>query len=187
MKARFVVTLAALVMVVASSASATSVTCNINTVSNLTTYNYTLTSTEAGDYLTSLHLFSLLDPVLIKGNTGPANWLFDAFTDPEPGVGADIYWFANDPDTQGIPNGGVQHFSLTVPSWTTTDSHHVLPGCFGNWGYECQSWPGAVIVSYPSIAVPYGSAGPAVPEPTSLMVLALGLGAFARKLRRSTN
>ena len=185
MKARLVVALAVLAVVVASAASATSLTCAVNTVGNLTTYTYTLTSSEPGDYVTSLHLFALIDPELIMGNNGPSNWLFDAFIDPEPGVGADIYWYASDYDLFGIPNGAVTQFSLTVPSWTTTDTQHVVPGCFGNWGYECKNWPGAVIVSYPSIEVPCGTTTPAVPEPASATVLLLGLAALARKLRRS--
>lgn len=184
MKAGLVIMLAALVVIVASAASATSLTCNIVTAGNLTTYTYTLTSTEAGDYITSMHLYSFLDLSLIKGTTAPTNWGFDSCIDPDPEVGADIYWYADNPDTHGIPNGTIKQFSLTVPSWTTTDTHHEVPGCYGNWGYECQSWPGAVIISYPSIAVPRGAAQAAVPEPASLTVLALGLGALARKLRR---
>lgn len=184
MNARLVVILAALVVVVASAASATSLTCNISTVGDLTTYTYTLTSGEAGDYITQVHLFAMLDLSLIAENSGPSNWQFDAFVDPDPEVGADIYWYASDYDLHGIPNGAVKQFSLTVPSWTTTDTNHVIPGCFGNWGYECYSWQGAVIVSYPSIAVPSGSAAPAVPEPGSLSVLAFGLTLIAHKLRR---
>ena len=70
--------------------------------------------------------------------------------DPDPDVGADIYWYANDLDTDGIPNAGVQQFALTVPSTTTVNNSYVITGCFGNWGYETQwwneTWPGYVLV-----------------------------------------
>lgn len=184
MKARLVSILAVLVMVVASAASATSVTCDISTVGSLTTYTYTLTSTEMGDYITSLHLYAPLAPSLISGSSGPSGWGFDAVIDPEPEVGADICWFATDAETFGIPNAASAQFSLIVPSWTTTDRDHLVPGCFGNWGYECLSWPGAVMVSFPSIPVPSGMAEPAVPEPGGCALLAMGLAALARKLRR---
>lgn len=185
MKAWLVILLASLMMVVGSSAWATTVTCNIDTVGDLTTYTYTLTSMEAGDYISSFHVFALLDLSLIVGNTAPANWGFDAFIDPEPGVGADIYWYANSP-LDAIPNLGVRQFSLSVPSWTTVDTEHIVPGCFGNWGYECLSWPGAVMVSYTTVPVPNSMANPAVPEPASIVGLLLGLGAVARKYRRKT-
>lgn len=187
MKAGLIVAVAMLVVLTISAASATSLNCSVNTVGSLTTYTYTFTSTEAGDYVTSLHLYSLLNPSLIKANTAPTNWLFGSDVDPDPEVGLDMYWYADNPDTHGIGNGSVKQFSLTVPSWTTKDTTHVVPGCFGNWGYECQSWPGAVIVAFPSVAVPKGVAAPAVPELSSLLVLVLGLAGFAGKLRRAAD
>lgn len=179
MKARIVVLLTVLAVMVASAASATTLGCVKSTAGNLTTYTYTLTSTEYDDLVTSLHIYAPLSPGLIQAYTMPAHWSYDVVIDPEPEVGTDIYWYADDADLYGITNGGRGTFTLTVPSWTSTDSDHIVPGCFGNWGYETASWPGDILVSFPSVPVPAG-----VPEPTSLMVLAAGCGLLARLRRR---
>jgi hypothetical protein len=179
MNARIVAALIVLAATAASAASATTLTGSTNTDGALTTYTYSLASTESGDYITSVHVYAQLAVGLIQGYTGPANWSFDAFMDPE--VGADIYWYADDYDLHGIPNGGHATFILTVPSWTTTNNSYVIPGCFGNWGYETLSWPGAVLVSLPSVPVPEGA-----PEPACLVALATGCAALAglRRARR---
>lgn len=164
----------------ASAATATTLGCSKVIASNQTTYTYTITSTEYGDLITSVHIFAPLDPGLILGHTGPANWDFDVFIDPDPEVGSDIYWYAD--EVYGISNGGHAAFSLTVPSWTSTDNDHIVPGCFGNWGYETASWPGAVLVAFPSVPVPAGVSS--VPEPTSLIALSSGCCALMAIIRR---
>jgi len=181
MNARIVAALIILAAIAASAASATTLTGSKSTDGALTTYTYSLASTEFGDYITSVHVYAPLAVGLIQGYTGPVNWSFDAFMDPDPEVGADIYWYADDYDLHGIPNGGHATFALTVPSWTSTDNGYIIPGCFGNWGYETQSWPGAVLVSFPCVPVPEG-----VPEPACLIALATGCVALAglRRARR---
>lgn len=182
MKAKIVVLLTVLAVMVASAASATTLGCVKSTAGSLTTYTYTISSTEYEDSITSVHVYAPLSIGLIQGYTMPAHWSFDAVVDPEPGVGADIYWYADDYDLYGIPNLGHGAFSLTVPSWTTTDNSHIIPGCFGNWGYETASYPGDILISFPSVPVPSG-----VPEPTSLIALAVGcpLMAWLRRKRMS--
>lgn len=181
MKTRIVIALAVLAIMVASAASATTLGCTKATAGNQTTYTYTITSTEYGDLITAVHIYAPLDIGLILGNTKPAHWSFDALVDPDPEVGADIYWYVD--ETYAIANGGKGIFSLTVPSWTTTVNDHVVPGCFGNWGYETASWPGDVLVAFPSIAVPAGAAA-AVPEPSSLLALCAGFCGILGGLRR---
>ena len=183
MKAWIVAALTILAIMAASAASATTLVGSKTTSGALTTYTYALSSTEYGDYITSVHVYAPLSVGLIAGNTGPVNWSFDAFMDPDPEVGTDIYWYADDYDLYGIPNAGHGVFSLTVPSWTSTDTNHIVPGCFGNWGYETASWPGDVLVSFPSVPVPAG----AVPEPVSLMVVTVGCAAAAGLRRRRVN
>jgi hypothetical protein len=178
MKARTVVLLTVLAVMVVSAASATTLGGVKSTVGSLTTYTYTFTSTEFEDLVTSVHIYAPLSPELIRGHTMPAHWTYDVIIDPDPEVGTDIYWYA-DEELYAIPNGGKGTFTLTVPSWTSTDTGHIVPGCFGNWGYETASWPGDVLVSFPSILVPAG-----VPEPASLIVLAAGCGLLARLRRR---
>lgn len=179
MNTRTVALLAVLALMVASAASATSLTCLKTLNGDTTTYTYTLSSTEYGDYITSFHIYAPLATGLIQGYTAPAHWSFDAILDPEPDVGTDIYWFADDYDLYGIPNLSSRAFTLTVPSWTSTNDGHVVPGCWGNWGYETQSWPDAILISFPSVPVPEG-----VPEPTSLIALTLGCLITARARRR---
>ena len=82
MKAWSVAVLTVLAVVAASAASATTLGCNISTVGNLTTYTYTLTSTEYGDYITSLHVYAPIPLDVINGWTAPGNWLFDASHGP---------------------------------------------------------------------------------------------------------
>ena len=175
--------LATLALVVASTASATSLT-GIRTVNGgLTTYTYTLTSTESGDLIACLHIFAPLPASLIQSYTAPSNWSFSAALDSDPDYGTDLCWSANDPRLHGVGSNGTAVFSLTVPSSTATGSGRILPGCFGNWGYETQSWPGALTISFPSVPVPEG-----VPEPTSLIALAFGcfaaVGAHWRRAKQ---
>lgn len=167
MDTRIVVVLTVLALLVASAASATSLS-GLRTISgDLTTYTYTVSSTEVGDYITSVHIYAPLSTELIRGYTAPPHWSFHAATDPDPNVGTDISWYADDYDLYGIANLGSAVFTLTVPSWTNTETGHIVPGCFGNWGYETQSW--ATLISFPSVPVPEG-----VPEPTSLITLMIG-------------
>lgn len=181
MKSRIVVALVLLAIMVASAASATTLGCLKTTTGNQTTYTYTLTSSEIGDYITSLHIYAPLSPGLIQDHSSLANWSFDAIVDPDPEVGTDIYWCADDIELYGLSNGTVQQFSITVPSWTSIDNNHILPGCLGNWGYDTESWPGYTLISFPSVSVPEG-----VPEPGSIMILAVGCcGLMARMRRRS--
>lgn len=182
MKARIVVVLTVLALLAASAASATSLACVKTIAGNQTTYTYTLTSTEmvdvqTPDSITSFHIYAPLAPRLIQAHTGPANWTFDAIVDPDPAVGADIYWYAD--EVHALAYGAHAAFAITVPSWTTTVTNHVVPECWGNWGYETASWPGAVLVSFPSIAVPAG-----IPEPASLLTLAFGCTGLLAALRR---
>jgi len=175
MKGKFIVAFAVLAVFIASAATATSLGCLVNTSGNLTTYTYTLRSTELGDYIISLHLYAPLDPLYIKQNTGPSNWLFGAVIDPDPEVGTDIYWAADNPDTDGLANGRSLTFTLTVPSTCQKNDTYIVPGCFGNWGYETQNWAGDVVVSFPSVSVPES-----VPEPASLMAVIMGCGLMMR-------
>jgi|GEM_PF-1610628 len=179
MKAKIVVLLTMLAVMVASAASATTLGCVKSTAGSLTTYTYTISSTEYEDSITSLHIYAPLSIGLIQGYSMPAHWSFDALVDPEPGVGADIYWYADDYELYGIPNLGHSAFSLTVPSWTSTDNSHIIPGTFGNWGYETANYLGDILISFPSVAVPAG-----VPEPTSLIALAFGCSLMARLRRK---
>lgn len=183
MKPWLVAILAILALAAASAASATLLSCSITTAGSLTTYSYTLTSSEYDDFVTSLHIYAPITLDLIDGWTAPNNWLFDAVMDPDPLVGADICWYAGNPDQDGIPNTGIGQFSLTVPSTTIVNSSYVIPGCFGNWGYETQwwssIWPGYVVVMSESIPVPE-KCDVATPEPSSIVVLAAGLGLIAR-------
>ena len=186
MKAKIVAALVVFVVVAVSPAIATGLVGSKLTSAGLTTYTYTLTCTEYGDTITSLHVYAPLSLGLIQAHTSPANWSFDAVTDPDPEVGADIYWFADDYDTDGIPNGGRAAFTLSVPSWTTTDTAYVIPGCFGNWGFEVQSWPDSVMVWFDSVPVPVGTMA-AAPEPGSFVALAVGCIALIGMRRRIRN
>ena len=179
MKAKFVVLLTLFAGMFGPAASATTLGCVKSSAGDLTTYTYTIRSTEYDDSITSVHIYAPLSLGLIKAYTMPAHWSFEAALDPEPGVGADIYWYAADYDLYGIPNLGSGVFSFTVPSWTSTDNSHIVPGTFGNWGYETASYPGDVLISFPSVPVPAG-----VPEPTSLITLALGCSLMARLRRK---
>lgn len=184
MKAKIVAALVVFVVVAVSPASATDLVGSKLTSGDLTTYTYTFTSTEYGDTITSVHIYAPLSVGLIQAHTGPANWSFDAFMDPDPEVGADIYWYANNYDTGGIPNGGHATLTLTVPSWTTCQEDFVVPGCFANWGFELQSWPDSVMVWFDSVPVPVGTMAGA-PEPGSFAALAVGcIAAIGMRRRR---
>jgi len=182
MKAKILAALFVFV-IVASPAFATDVVGTHWTDGNLTTYRYVLTSTEFGDSVTSLHVYAPLAVGLIAGHTAPANWSFDAVMDPDPEVGADIYWYADNYDTGGIANGHQAIFTFQVPSWTTCVSNYVIPGCFGNWGFEVASWPDSVMVWYTSTPVPCGQMS-AAPEPGTLASIAAGCLALVGLRRR---
>lgn len=176
--------LTVLAILAASAASATTLGWTKVIAGNQTTYNYTLTSSEYGDFVTAVHIFAPLDPALILGHTGPANWDFDAFIDPDPEFGTDIYWYTD--EAHGIANGGRTSFSLSVPSWTSTKNDYIPPGYgySGNWGYETANWSGSVLVSFPSVPVPQGAQAASTPEPTSLLALCVGCCGFLVRIRR---
>ena len=179
MVTRIVVSLAVLAIMVASAASATTLAGTQTADGGMTTYTYTLTSTELGDFITSLHVFAPLSVDLVRSYTAPENWSFSAEPYSDPAYGTDFCWYSDNPRLYGVGNNSSAVFSLTVPSSTCTDCSRALPGCFGNWGYETRSWPGALLVSFPAVPVPEG-----VPEPTSLIALAFGCFLTANAHRR---
>lgn len=173
MNARIVAALIILLVLVASSVSAMELSGSWSVAGNQKTYTYLFTNGDFSDVVTSVHIYAPIDIGLIQGQSGPPNWSFCAVMDPDPDVGADIYWCADDYDTDGILDGGHATFTLTVPSWTGNDNNYVVPGCFANWGFELQSWPDCVIVWFGSVPVPVGTMGE-VPEPATLAVIAAG-------------
>ena len=174
MKARIVAALVVLLFPAAvSPASAMELEGSWSVAENQKTYTYVLTNSDFYDVVTSLHIYAPLDVGLMQGHSGPPNWSFYAVMDPDPDVGADICWCADDYDTDGILDGGHATFTLTVPAWTGNDDNYVVPGCFANWGFELQSWPDSVIVWFGSVPVPVGTMGQ-VPEPAGLAVMVVG-------------
>jgi hypothetical protein len=183
MKAKIVAALIVLVLMAVSSVSAQELAGSWLTSGDQKTYTYAFTNTWYGDTITSIHIYAPLSVGLILGSTGPADWSFGAVMDPDPEVGADIYWYANNYDTGGIPENGQATFTLTVPSWTGNDDSFIVPGCFANWGFELQSWPDSVMVWFDSVPVPVGTTAGA-PEPASLAALAVGCIALLGLRRR---
>lgn len=174
MKARIVAALIVLLFPAAATpALAVELVGSWSVVGSQKTYTYVFTNSDFYDVVTSVHIYAPLDVGLIQGQSGPPNWSFHAVMDPDPDVGADIYWCADDYDTDGILDGGHATFTLTVPAWTDNDNNYVVPGCFANWGFELQSWPESVIVWLGSVPVPVGPMGQ-VPEPTNLAMVAVG-------------
>ncbi len=173
---------AALVVLVASAGMATTAGAIVETVGDLTTYTYTITSSELNDLITSFHVYAPLHPSLVVGWEAENDWLFAVDADLEID-GADIYWWAPDPVEDGLPYGQTVQVSMTVPSTTSTDYNFIVPGFLGNWGYETYNFAGwGVLVSFPPVPVPVGQAS--LPEPASLAALAFGCAVLAARRRR---
>lgn len=171
---------AALAVLVPVGAFANSLGTEIVTTGGSTTYNYTLTSNEDFDYLTSLHVYSPIPISLITGGSSEGGWTFDVGIDDETGW-TDIFWYAPDPESDALEPGGSIVCSLVVPSSTWPHTGYTIPGTQGNWGYETYFFAElGVWVDMPSVPVPMGVAT-AVPEPASIAALLLGIGCLVRR------
>lgn len=174
---------AVLTILIPSAVSATTLDWEKATVGGTTTYTYNLEcSDEFGFAITSLHIYAPISPELISSGWNNRGWSFAVDPDTETG-GADIYWYCLDPGTQALPENESMTLSMAAPSWTTTVTDFEIPGTFGNWGYETELFEGYVLVSFPSVGVPCGTA-PAAPEPASLAGIVTGIGLLCGMRRR---
>jgi len=145
---------AALVLLAAVAAGASSVDYSVFSDGILTTYNYALTSDEAADSITSFHVYAPIVHTLINGWSDTSGWEFATDIDPET-EGADIYWYASDIDADSLAYGDVLHVTMTAPASSNTIYNYVVPDFLGNWGYETYQWAGfGVFVMMPSVPVP---------------------------------
>lgn len=182
MKSAILILAIAVVVSLASAATATTVGWNVTTSGNYLTYTYLLTSSEASDIITSFHIYAPTLPTLVLPNTAPVGWVFSSVVDDETGW-ADVSWTTTNTLTYGLSYGKTLQVSMkSLYSNPRIDTYKV-PGYLGNWGYESANYAGwGAFTMFPSVPVPSGTSLASVPEPGSLIALALGcLGLIFRK------
>ena len=179
MRTAFVVPL--LVVLLASGAIG-SVGWQVQNLGDSTKYSYTYTNTEEPfDFITGLHVYAPVDPVLITGWAADPGWSFGV--DIDPTGAADIYWYADDPMVNGIDDGTLLTVSMTVSSPATTVYNYVLEDFpVGNWGYDTFNTGGMTWVMNGSMPVPAGSPAE-TPEPAGLLALLAGCAAILARRR----
>ncbi len=171
-----------LLIVLIASGAVASVTWNVQTVGDSTTYTYTYLNTDAtDDLITGFHVYAPLDPALITGWDADMGWLLGV--DIDPTGASDIYWYTDDPMGSGIMGGDSLNFSMTVPSYTSVVYDYVIEDFpVTNWGYDgflC----GGTWLALGSVPVPAGSVAE-TPEPASMLALCAGFAALIAKRKK---
>jgi len=159
----------------AAQADETTVGWDYTTIGDSTIYTYILLSGSTEDIVTSFHVYAPCDYRLIQDWTADEGWGYEAIRDQETG-GADLCWYCPAGVANGLDAGGMLMVSITTGSNIPTNEDYVLPGCLGNWGYEVAGWAGSVAIMPSSVAVPQSFV--TTPEPSGLIALVSGLGAF---------
>jgi len=173
-----------LILLAAAGAMATTAGADVYTNGITTTYTYTLTSDEAGDFITAFHVYAPVDPTKVSGYCPNTDWTFQCDPDIETGSGADIYWYLSNPDADGLAYNDSMQFVAQTSASIPTIYDYVVPGCLGNWGIETKIWEGwGVVVMLPSVAAPQEATSVA-PEPGTIMAIATGFGMLILFRRR---